>query len=63
MSNFQMVETTNKIIELEDFRKVWLHGECHCVSCGHQWYSVMHVNDVGELECPKCHKMTGGLLK
>lgn len=57
------IETTDKIIELEDFRKVWLHGECHCVPCGHQWYGVMHVNNVSELECPKCHKMTGGLLK
>ena len=53
----------SKVVELDAYKKIWIHGECHCVSCGFRWYGVMTVMNVNELECPECHKMTGGLYK
>jgi len=52
-----------KIIDLDDYRKVWSTGAAACAACGHEWQAVYPIGaeDVG-LECPACGSGLGSVL-
>jgi hypothetical protein len=45
------------ILELEDYRKVWISEHITYKCCGVTHLSVFHEKSQ-ELECPQCHKIT-----
>lgn len=49
--------TPEKIIELENYRKVWDYGKIEYRCCHHVVIATYH-KDSKLLECPKCGKMT-----
>ena len=51
------------IVELEDYRHVWVEGEAFCRDCATEWPTICHQDAVDKLECPACGKMTGQLKK
>ena len=51
------------LIELEDYRPVWIEGEAFCLDCATEWPTMCHQDSVNKLECPSCGKMAGQLKK
>jgi len=49
--------TPEKLIELDDYRKIWDYGKIE-YRCCHYVAVATFKYDAKELECPKCGKMT-----
>ncbi len=47
----------SKVVDIEEYRKVWTYGFVVCQYCKHKHMSVHHKNSK-KVECPKCRKMT-----
>lgn len=46
------------VVELEDYRDVWLPVRARCRSCGHESLEVMHEDKITDTECAYCGEMT-----
>lgn len=48
-----------QLIDIEEYRKVWLPVVCLCIGCGHRWQEVVHQDRVDHLECLRCGQPMG----
>jgi len=50
-----------KVIDMEDYRPVWVTDNATCSECGYKWMAVCHKDNTNKLECGECGAMAGTL--
>ena len=48
-----------KVVELDDYRMIWLTGVIECNECGRRWVGVYRSDGSFPLECPRCAELSG----